>query len=104
MKNPCRSRARAKLKKKLLNQGKTYQEVEQLIKDISTGKLAVNSFASKIIQRYASVLDPNNWKECYGEAHANPYIDHCMVCLPNWGLIWSQTKGEEKHDDSTNLS
>jgi hypothetical protein len=25
--------------------------------------------------------------ECPGEAHSNPYIDHCMTCLPNWGRI-----------------
>ena len=25
---------------------------------------------------------------CYGEAHSNPYIDHCMVCLNvRWGRI-----------------
>ena len=23
--------------------------------------------------------------ECNGEAHSNPHIDHCMVCLPFWG-------------------
>jgi hypothetical protein len=24
---------------------------------------------------------------CPGEAHSNPHIDHCMVCLPGWGEI-----------------
>jgi hypothetical protein len=23
--------------------------------------------------------------KCTGEAHSNPYIDHCFVCLPHWG-------------------
>ena len=23
--------------------------------------------------------------ECTGEAHSNPYIDHCMMCAPRWG-------------------
>lgn len=23
--------------------------------------------------------------KCTGEAHSNPYIDHCMICMPNWG-------------------
>lgn len=23
--------------------------------------------------------------ECAGEAHSNPYIDHCMSCAPRWG-------------------
>jgi len=22
---------------------------------------------------------------CTGEAHSNPYIDHCMMCAPRWG-------------------
>lgn len=24
------------------------------------------------------------WKKCCGEAHTNPYIDNCMVCMPYW--------------------
>jgi len=24
------------------------------------------------------------WIKCNGEAHSNPWIDHCMVCLPYW--------------------
>lgn len=24
---------------------------------------------------------------CTGEAHSNPHIDHCMVCLPRWGVV-----------------
>jgi hypothetical protein len=24
-------------------------------------------------------------QKCNGEAHSNPYIDHCMVCMPHWG-------------------
>lgn len=23
--------------------------------------------------------------DCPGEAHSNPFIDNCMVCMPNWG-------------------
>lgn len=23
--------------------------------------------------------------KCNGEAHGNPYIDHCGVCMPFWG-------------------
>lgn len=26
-------------------------------------------------------------KPCNGEAHRNPFIDHCMVCMPRWGTI-----------------
>lgn len=24
-------------------------------------------------------------QKCNGEAHSNPYIDHCGVCMPHWG-------------------
>ena len=24
---------------------------------------------------------------CTGEAHSNPYIDNCGVCMPQWGWI-----------------
>jgi hypothetical protein len=25
------------------------------------------------------------WVKCNGEAHSNPHIDHCGVCMPFWG-------------------
>lgn len=25
--------------------------------------------------------------QCIGEAHSNPHVDNCSVCMPNWG--WS---------------
>ena len=25
------------------------------------------------------------WIKCQGEAHSNPYIDHCGICMPFWG-------------------
>jgi hypothetical protein len=25
------------------------------------------------------------WVICTGEAHSNPYIDNCGVCMPYWG-------------------
>lgn len=25
------------------------------------------------------------WRKCNGEAHSNPHIDHCGVCMPWWG-------------------
>jgi len=24
---------------------------------------------------------------CNGEAHSNPHVDHCGVCMPNWGWV-----------------
>lgn len=24
-------------------------------------------------------------QQCNGEAHRNPFIDHCGVCMPRWG-------------------
>jgi len=31
------------------------------------------------------ILRPVIWKVCTGEAHGNPWIDHCGVCMPWWG-------------------
>lgn len=25
--------------------------------------------------------------ECTGEAHSNPYIDHCYECMPYWKYV-----------------
>lgn len=25
--------------------------------------------------------------KCTGEAHSNPFIDHCSICMPGWGDI-----------------
>lgn len=25
------------------------------------------------------------WTKCIGEAHSNPHIDHCAICMPYWG-------------------
>lgn len=25
------------------------------------------------------------WVKCTADAHKNPYIDHCFVCMPWWG-------------------
>lgn len=30
--------------------------------------------------------------KCAGEAHSNPNIDHCGVCMPNWGIIETEIK------------
>lgn len=31
-------------------------------------------------------------KQCDGEAHRNPYIDHCGLCAPRWGWIGAEIK------------
>lgn len=34
--------------------------------------------------------------KCYGEAHSNPLIDHCAICMPNWGWIQSPRPDAER--------
>ena len=29
---------------------------------------------------------------CHGEAHSNPHIDNCMVCMPRWGFTGPTVK------------
>jgi hypothetical protein len=31
--------------------------------------------------------------KCKGEAHSNPFIDHCGVCMPRWG--WCEVTNEQ---------
>ena len=31
-------------------------------------------------------------RKCSGEAHSNPFIDHCGVCMPHWGWTGGQVK------------
>jgi hypothetical protein len=44
-------------------------------KEISNNILSVKQFVTLTVE----------WIECIGEAHSNPYIDNCMICLPYWG-------------------
>ncbi len=31
-------------------------------------------------------------RACSGEAHSNPFIDHCSMCMPHWGYIHDPVK------------
>lgn len=37
---------------------------------------------------------------CTGEAHSNPYIDHCMMCAPRWGQreVLKVIEGSHQHE------
>ena len=37
---------------------------------------------------------------CTGEAHSNPYIDHCMMCAPYWGMreVLVAIEGSHEHN------
>jgi|SRR5579883_2316055 hypothetical protein len=26
-------------------------------------------------------------RKCNGDAHSNPFIDNCGVCMPDWGIV-----------------
>jgi hypothetical protein len=37
---------------------------------------------------YALVTrEPTGTAPCPGDAHSNPHIDHCGVCMPGWGTV-----------------
>lgn len=42
-----------------------------------------------IFDRMARKTKPNLFQitKCNGAAHSNPLIDHCGVCMPNWGIV-----------------
>ena len=35
-------------------------------------------------------------EKCTGEAHSNPWIDHCGVCAPRWGLVETEKAKQEQ--------
>jgi hypothetical protein len=43
----------------------------------------------EIFDRLARKGKPQLWDvhKCTGEAHSNPWIDHCPVCMPRWGVV-----------------
>jgi hypothetical protein len=43
----------------------------------------------EIYDRMARTGKPQLWTvtACTAEAHSNPFIDHCYVCAPNWGIV-----------------
>ena len=42
-----------------------------------------------IFDRMAHKDKPSTYDvtRCTGEAHSNPWIDHCPVCMPHWGIV-----------------
>jgi hypothetical protein len=44
---------------------------------------------AQIFDRMARKGKPDTWRvtHCTGEAHSNPWIDHCSVCMPRWGVV-----------------
>lgn len=44
----------------------------------------------KIIDKLNYIMEQKGIKkyiQCDGQAHTNPYIDNCFVCMPNWGYL-----------------
>jgi hypothetical protein len=43
---------------------------------------------AEIFDRMARKGKPDTWRvtQCRGEAHSNPWIDHCYECMPYWGI------------------
>ena len=48
----------------------------------SAVKVSNRAFVCESCAKKAGLLE-----ECHGEAHSNPYIDNCGVCMPRWGVI-----------------
>jgi hypothetical protein len=47
---------------------------------------------SKFFSRATSEQMAEFTEPCCGEAHSNPYIDHCMVCLGvQWGRMMKRS-------------
>lgn len=56
--------------------------------NMSKGLTRAASNARKDRQSHFRYLGKDyTFKECHGEAHKNPHIDHCGICAPFWGVI-----------------
>ena len=44
-----------------------------------------------LLEHYLHGQDISVVKECTGEAHNNPHIDNCMICMPRWGIILDES-------------
>ena len=56
---------------------------------IESKKFSAELGSVLIYDRMAHHGKPQLWKveKCPGEAHSNPRIDHCGVCMPRWGIV-----------------
>src|ERR1700722_7957428 len=57
----------------------------QILQDIRDA-LCERKPPEEIEQMLKDVYDIDPIRKCEGEAHANPFIDNCMVCAPRWGF------------------
>lgn len=45
------------------------------------------------IEKVFAAYDIPPFRKCNGEAHSNPIgYDHCMVCMPRWGVVGEAVK------------
>jgi len=43
----------------------------------------INSTLTSLARRHGLMIP----RKCLGEAHSNPFIDSCCVCMPHWGVV-----------------
>jgi hypothetical protein len=52
---------------------------------------------SKMTKRAKKIPKPYHLVPCVGQAHTNPFIDNCMLCLnASWGKMKQPCDGEDK--------
>ena len=47
---------------------------------------------ANLLRTFASEHSLEVPRKCNGEAHSNPHIDNCGVCMPHWGWVQKETK------------
>ena len=57
------------------------------------GDTALSQALTTLLQNYGVELPT----KCTGDAHSNPNIDHCGVCMPGWGIVEKPVKRSEEH-------
>ncbi len=74
-----------------LSRKDTARLLESLLKEVAED--IHSKQPSKLASRLREVFATQGLeipRPCNGEAHSNPHVDNCGVCMPNWGWV-SQT-------------
>lgn len=67
------------------------EHVAQILGEAAEGKMP-EARALREIENHLAAIDVKPSRKCNGEAHGNPHVDHCGVCMPRWGWISDSVK------------
>lgn len=70
------------------------QETLLLIARLEEGEYSKNT-PVEIANRFRTIASSHGLEvphTCPGDAHSNPHVDNCGICMPNWGWVAKDLK------------